>query len=131
MPINGNGWEFHVNRLGLHEFGERERTYGTYEVFLNGQSVAGLSGFVCECIVPGNKIRQSGKRILQGRYPLWTQFGRYRTIGYSMDTEVAGKDPMPALLLSETDPRDGILIHPGHPPNLYLSSIGCLNPTKP
>jgi hypothetical protein len=29
--------------------------------------------------------------------------------------------------------RTGILIHPGHPPpeEIYLSSIGCLNPTKP
>jgi stage III sporulation protein SpoIIIAA len=22
-------------------------------------------------------------------------------------------------------------VHPGHPPSLYLSSIGCFNPTKP
>jgi hypothetical protein len=22
-------------------------------------------------------------------------------------------------------------VHPGHPPTLYLSSIGCFNPTKP
>jgi hypothetical protein len=37
---------------------------------------------------------------------------------------------MPAIRLEGTGNRDGILIHPGHPPNLYLSSIGCLNPTN-
>jgi hypothetical protein len=38
---------------------------------------------------------------------------------------------MPGLLLMETGNRTAILIHPGHPPKLYLSSIGCFNPTKP
>lgn len=38
---------------------------------------------------------------------------------------------MPGLLLHGAEPRDGILIHPGHPPSLYLSSIGCFNPTNP
>jgi hypothetical protein len=37
---------------------------------------------------------------------------------------------MPALLVRNTGKRSGVLIHPGHPPNLYLSSIGCLNPTR-
>ncbi|SED01190.1 hypothetical protein SAMN05444161_2322 [Rhizobiales bacterium GAS191] len=87
---------------------------------------------MCECIGPGdNHHAGSGKRIEQGRYPLWTQFGRYRTIGYSEDTQLAGAPPMPGLRLEGTDKRDGILIHPGHPPSLYLSSIGCLNPTAP
>ena len=44
---------------------------------------------------------------------------------------VRGQDPMPAILLEETDPRSGILIHPGYPPKLYLSSTGCLNPSGP
>ena len=38
---------------------------------------------------------------------------------------------MPGVLLGDTGNRSGILIHPGHPPTLYLSSIGCLNLTKP
>ena len=36
---------------------------------------------------------------------------------------------MPGLLLKGTGERTGILIHPGYPPHLYLSSIGCFNPT--
>jgi hypothetical protein len=41
--------------------------------------------------------------------------------------------PMPALLLDDhaTSIRSAILIHPGHPPTLYISSVGCLNLTKP
>ena len=131
MPISGSGWEIQVNRLGLHLLGARKRTYSTYQVYVDGQSVDGLNGHICECIGPGDKVAESGMRILQGRYPLWTQFGRYRTIGYSTDTDIAGKAPMPGILLQGTSPRTGILIHPGHPPNLYLSSIGCLNPTNP
>jgi len=38
---------------------------------------------------------------------------------------------MPAIRLEGVGNRNGILIHPGHLPNLYLSSIGCLNPTNP
>jgi hypothetical protein len=131
MPIIGAGWEILITRLGLHVSGARKRTYSTYQVFNNGQAVASLNGHFCECVGPGNLVAGSGKRIKQGRYPLWTQFGRYRTIGYSTDTHTAGKKPMPAILLSGTRPRTGVLIHPGHPPKLYLSSIGCLNPTNP
>jgi hypothetical protein len=131
MPITGHGWEFFVNRLGVQTYGSKRRTYSTYQVYVDGQPVADLTGHVCECVGPGDKVIRSGKRILQGRYPLWTQFGRYRTIDYSTDTQMAGQNPMPGILLTATSPRDGILIHPGHPPNLYLSSIGCLNPTNP
>src|SRR5437763_14150341 len=42
-----------------------------------------------------------------------------------------GQIPMPGLLLADTGDRPFILIHPGHPPHLYLSSIGCFNLTKP
>jgi hypothetical protein len=38
---------------------------------------------------------------------------------------------MPGFLLLGTEVRSAILMHPGHPPKLYLSSIGCFNPTKP
>jgi len=131
MPISGNGWELLVKRLGLHVTGARKRTYSTYQVFENGQAIPALGGYMCECVGPGNLVAESGKRIKEGRYPLWTQFGRYRSIGYSTDVQTAGKPPMPAILLSGTRPRTGILIHPGHPPNLYLSSIGCLNPSNP
>src|SRR5262249_42179276 len=90
------------------------------------------SGNVCECVGPGDLVASSGKRITQGRYPLSTQFGtRYRSVGYVDETHAAGTIPMPGILLENTAPRAAILIHPGHPPKLYLSSIGCLNPTRP
>jgi hypothetical protein len=132
MPIKGIGWELHVQRTGLQRSGSKERTYGAYQAYQDGNPLPGLSGNICECIGPGeNNVADSGLRIEQGRYPLSTQFGRYRTIGYSQDTTTPGTPPMPAVLVGSTGNRSGILIHPGHPPELYLSSIGCLNPTKP
>jgi hypothetical protein len=132
MPISGSGWEFHVERLGIQADGKRKRTYGAYQVFLDGHAIAKLSGHLCECIGLGSRVKGGHKRIPQGRYPLFTQFGtRYLTIGYTANLAVPGKIPMPGILLGETKPRTAILIHPGHPPNLYLSSIGCLNPTDP
>src|SRR5262249_42571749 len=102
-----------------------------YEVYQNGGLIADLSGNVCECTGPGeNDIADTSMRIKEGRYPLWTQFGeRYRTIGYSMSD--AEPVPMPGILLGDTGNRTSILIHPGHLPDLYLSSIGCLNLTRP
>jgi hypothetical protein len=86
---------------------------------------------MCECVGPGdNQHAGNRKRIEQGRYPLWTQVGKYQSIGYSHDTKIAASLPMPGLRLEGTGKRTGILIHPGHPPKLYLSSIGCLNPTE-
>ena len=87
--------------------------------------------FVCECVGPGNNaVPDTGLRIEPGRYPLTTQFGRYRTTGYRDGFERSGaSDPMPAFRLEDTGNRVAILIHPGHPPDLYLSSVGCLNPT--
>ncbi|MBZ9765519.1 peptidase S8/S53 subtilisin kexin sedolisin [Mesorhizobium sp. CA6] len=127
MAISGHGWELHVERLGIQQYGRQRRTYGAYQLFIDGHSVDGLAGNMCECIGPGdNDHPKNGKRIEAGTYPLWTQFGRYRTIGYS-----GGPDSMPGLRLEGTGKRTGILIHPGHPPTLYLSSIGCLNPTAP
>jgi hypothetical protein len=130
MPISGRGWELQVQRLGAHVSGSKKRTYGSYKVFQDGRALDGLSGFICECIGPGeNTVPGTAKRIAQGTYPLSTQFGRYRTVGYSDDTSTAGRPPMPAILVAHTVNRSGILIHPGHPPNLFLSSIGCFNPT--
>jgi hypothetical protein len=135
MPITGQGWELYVKRLGLHVSNLGKRTYDTYQVYRNGQPVPHLAGNMCECVGPGNLVRRSGKRITQGRYPLSTHVGhdyRYRTIGYSTDLHSATpwKEPMPGILLGGTEPRGGILVHPGHFPKLFLSSIGCFNPTK-
>jgi len=132
MPITGQGWELLVARQAVQQNGSKPRTYGTYQVFLNGAAVPALSGGMCESVGPGDNAHENnGKRIEAGRYPLWTQFGRYRSIGYSNNTTDAGADPMPGLRLEGTNQRTAILIHPAHPPSLYLSSIGCFNPTNP
>lgn len=131
MPISGTGWELHLKRLGMHKSGTKQRTYGSYQVYIDGEPVPSLTGFICERLGPGdNRTAGNGKRIEARTYPLWTQFGQYRSIGYSTDDEVPGDPPMPAILLLGTGRRTGILIHPAHPPHLYLSSIGCLNPTR-
>jgi hypothetical protein len=143
MAIANHGWEFNVRRLGLHKRGPQVRTYGTYEVFIDGVSAATtnplLKGNVCEVTGPGkNHPQNNGLRIEAGRYQLTTQFGqRYESIGYSTDTQVAAKLLMPGIGLVNTGQRIGILIHPGHPkhegdvpPVAYVSSVGCFNPTQ-
>src|SRR3954447_1923603 len=125
-------WELRVKRLGLqHRAGERVRTYGAYGVFIDGAAVPTLSGHVCECTGPGDNTTH-GKtehlRIHEGRYALSTQFGAlYRSVGFTNDAT----HPLPGFLLLGTQVRTGIIVHPGHPPHLYLSSTGCFNPTKP
>ena len=130
--LEGNGWELYVKRLGLqHRPGQRVRTYGTYQVLINGKEDTTLSGHICECTGPGDNTAHGKRervRIREGRYALSTQFGPlYCSSGYTDDAT----NPMPGFLLLGTDARSAVLVHPGHPPTLYLSSIGCLNPTKP
>jgi hypothetical protein len=132
MTIAGRGWELLVERLSVQVAGERRRTWGRYQVYRDGAAVLTLCGFVCECVGPGdNVVPDTGLRIEPGRYRLTTQFGRYRTSGYREDPSEPGRDPMPGFRLEDTGARTAILVHPGHPPNLYLSSVGCLNPTGP
>jgi len=143
MPITGHGFEFHVQRVGLHRRGDDVRTYGSYQVFIDGSPApprAGvpLGGFVCETIGPGkNHPVNNGLRIEAGRYPITTQFGKYVSIGYSTNTHIAAQPHMPAVALFPVGERVGILIHPGHPadagdpPFSFLSSVGCFNLTKP
>ena len=129
--ITGQGWELLVTRIGIHRKGDKTRTYSTYQAYTNGEPIEGLDGYMCECIGLGDNVQAGcGRRIAQGRYPLWTQFGQYRSIGYANDIHTAGSSPMPGLRLKGTGNRTGILIHPGHPPDLYLSSTGCFNPTN-
>ncbi|TAW04056.1 peptidase S8/S53 subtilisin kexin sedolisin, partial [Rhizobium ruizarguesonis] len=93
----------------MHISSGRKRTYGSYKVTVNGRAADGLSGFMCESKGPGdNKQRGNGKRVEAGTYPLWTQFGRYKTLGYSTDATTAGANPMPGLLLRGTGNRIGI-----------------------
>jgi hypothetical protein len=125
-------WELRVKRLGLQEHhGERTRTYGAYQVFVDDVPVAALSGHICECTGPGDNTQHGSDdhlRIHEGRYALSTQFGKlYRSVGFN----TTPTHPMPGFLLLGTQVRTAILVHPGHPPHLYLSSIGCFNPTGP
>jgi hypothetical protein len=124
-------WELQVKRLGLQKNGDKSRTYGAYQVVIDGTPVASLSGHICERPGPGDNTSQGVQhhvRIREGRYALSTQFGdHYRTVGFTNDAN----HPMPGILVLGTGARTAILVHPGHPPNLYLSSIGCFNPTEP
>jgi hypothetical protein len=131
VDIEGHGWELQVKRLGLQQrAGDRVRTYGTYQVFIDGEPDPTLSGHTCECTGPGDNTahgRDDHLRIQEGRYALSTQFGvHFRSVGFTGDAT----HPMPGFLVLGTEVRAGILVHPGHPPTLYLSSIGCFNPTN-
>jgi hypothetical protein len=123
-------WELQVKRLGLQKSGKKVRTYGTYQVVINRKVDASLSGHICERPGPGDntlKGRKNRVRIAAGRYALSTQFGRrYRSVNFSAD-----ESHPPAFLVLGTGKRTGILVHPAHHPKLYLSSIGCFNPSKP
>jgi hypothetical protein len=128
----GNGWVIRVRRLAQHHRDGKSRTYGRYETFINGRASARLRGFVCEAIGPGdNKTLNNGRRIEPGRYPLFTHWhgAKYASVGYALDTETAGALKMPAIRVGDTEARTDILIHPGHPPTPYLSSVGCFNLT--
>jgi hypothetical protein len=132
MPITGRGWELLVTRLGLQSRGHETRTYSTYQAHRDGMAIANLFGHICECPGLGDNAHSGNhKRVEAGTYELHTQFGRYRTMGYSRNLQIEADPHMPGLLLLPTGHRSGILIHPGHPPDRYLSSIGCFNPTKP
>jgi hypothetical protein len=126
--LKGTGWELLIERLAMHSRGEHRRTYGRYALFIDGVRV-GIDGFMCEPHGPGdNQTPENGKRVEPSRYPVFTHFGRYRTIGYAGDDAPPGADSMPAIRLEETGARTDILIHPAYPAKPYLASIGCLNP---
>jgi hypothetical protein len=126
------GWEIRVKRLGLQRSSAGPvRTYGTYQVFIDEQPVTSLFGHICERTGPGDNSAAGAVqhvRIEQGRYALSTQFGaHYRSVGFSE----GAASPLPGLLMLGTGARSAILVHPAHPPQLYISSLGDLIPTKP
>ena len=124
-------WELRIERLGMHPHAGKLRTYGRYQVWRDNVADPDLQGFMCESPGPGDNSRpNNGRRVEAGTYPLWTQFGSYRSIGYATGT-IAGATPMPAIAFAATGRRTGILIHPAHPPKLFLSSVGCLKPDGP
>src|SRR5579872_6617135 len=100
IQIEGHGWELQLKRIGLQRrAGERVRTYGAYQVFIEGEAIASLSGHICECTGPGDNGKQGKEnhlRIREGRYALSTQFGTlYRSAGYTGDAT----HPMPGFAL--------------------------------
>ena len=129
MP--NHNWELRVTRLGIQAVSGLVRTYGAYQVFIDGGPVPTLAGHICERTGPGDNSShgvEAHTRIAAGRYPLSTQFGaHYVSDGFTQGVS----HPLPGFLLMGTGHRTAILVHPGHPPNLYLSSIGCFNPTAP
>lgn len=128
MPIKGHGWELHVVREREQKRGDRKRTVGTYQIFHDGVAQNGLSGTAVETKGPGdNKVMGNGRRVEQGTYPLATQAGQhYLTIGYLKSSD-PDQTPKPGLLLTNTENRVGIIVHPGHG---FLASIGCINLTS-
>lgn len=133
MPITGHDWELHVFRLRQEQRAGKAyaRTVSRYQVFHNGAEVPQLSGSIVERQGPGDNTStgvSQHRRVQAGTYELHTHDGasnnKYMTIGYSTSAQITAL-PRPALRLSPTGTRSGILIHPA---NGYLWSIGCLNP---
>jgi hypothetical protein len=129
MPISGEGWELYIVRQAEQRRSSdgRRRTVGRYQVYRDGaaQTGSGMSGMFAEAKGPGANVpKDNGKRIEQGRYPLWTHPpGHYATVDYSDSTDPEA-EPKPCLELKDTGDRYDILVHPG---DGFLSSVGCIN----
>ena len=83
MPeITRHGWEIKIVRLGLQTNTSQTpsvRTYGTYQVFIDGVAQTGLAGHICERTGPGDNSpagKRGHVRIEAGVYPLSPQFGK-------------------------------------------------------
>lgn len=124
-----NPWELHIRRTGEQVANGKRRTVGAYQVFHNGNPVAGLSGATAETRGPGANAPAGNNRCIEpGSYNLHIQNGeKYTTIGYTANTNPAALR-RPGLLLLPTGQRVGILIHPARG---FLWSVGCINPAGP
>lgn len=122
-------WEMRIQRLREEVGVNNRRTVGTYQVFHKGSPVATLSGMTFETRGPGDNSHEDNNRCVEpGSYPLLTQDGKhYVTIGYKL-AKSPSTFPKPGIHLFPTSKRVGILFHPGVG---FLSSIGCINPSKP
>jgi hypothetical protein len=127
MPMERRGWELLIKRVREETRKGRRRTVGHYQVFHDGKP-AGLSGTTLETRGPGDNGHAGNNRCVEaGRYRIRTQDGhKYCTIGYTASTNPA-KLRRPALELADTGHRSEILLHPGRG---FLSSVGCINPSK-
>ncbi|SDE71964.1 Protein of unknown function [Bradyrhizobium brasilense] len=124
------GWVLKVQRLREEKReGEfRARTVGTYSVFRNGNESPAFRGYTVERQGPGDNGptgKANHRRVAAGTYPLRAHStAKYRTTGYRTD----GQHPRPAIEVSDTGDRSGILIHPA---DGYGSTIGCFNLAGP
>jgi hypothetical protein len=138
MPISKQGWETHIVRIRQEKReGQRApRTISAYQVFHNGKAIEGRSGNFVERQGPGDNSyagKREHRRIAAGRYQLSTHSGekdkkrnivKYKTIGYAKASGIS-ELPRPAIRFLSTEPREGVLIHPG---TGYIWSTGCFNP---
>src|SRR5262245_33726344 len=126
VRVPATGWTLLVQRLRTERRASKNfsRTVGTYQVFRDGQPVAGLTGWTVEREGPGDNgpIGKEDHRCVEaGTYPL----RMHDTENYSTDNyETDGEHPRPAILLGDTAARSGILVHPAAG---YGSTIGCIN----
>lgn len=135
MPIKGHGFELHILRKQVqfrkNGAASRERTIGTYQVFIEGKARSDLKGYMAEQKAPSDSSPLGDlydRRIAPGYFPLWTQSGtKYRTIGYTHGDVDFSIKPRPGIELAETGTRQEILIHPAEG---FLSSVGCIHPTS-
>lgn len=143
----GPVWALTIERLCEHARGDRIRTYGRYSLAIGGVVQPSISGFTCEAPGPGSNEKEGVDRLRarEGTYPLrFHHSDRYRTADYDPDVETKGVHPLPAVhfVLEHSKARSNLLIHPAHffepdyphegaRSDLFLSSIGCVNPTGP
>jgi hypothetical protein len=131
-------WELIVTRTGCHSHLGRVRTFGSYDVLVDGKPAPGLCGHTVEAPGPGDNGLggRNRSRVAAGRYPLSRHLAAsYRTADFDIPFDDEGCLPGIEFLLPE-GVRSDLLIRPAHPPrptvpgsNLWLSSIGCINPT--
>ena len=69
-------WELRISRTGEQVRDRKRRTVGKYQVFHDGESVAGLNGATAETRGPGANAPQGNNRCVEaGTYKLYTQDG--------------------------------------------------------
>jgi len=124
--IPETGWTLLVRRLRTEKRASKRyaRTVGTYQVYVDGQPVAGLAGMTVEREGPGDNgpVGKAGHRCIEaGAYPLrGHDTENYAIVGFATD----GDHPRPAIEVGATASRTGILVHPA---SGYASTIGCIN----
>jgi peptidoglycan hydrolase-like protein with peptidoglycan-binding domain len=124
--VPATGWTLLVQRLRTEKRASKPfaRTVGTYQVYVDGQPMAGLTGMTVEREGPGDNgpVGKADHRCIEaGTYPLrGHDTENYATVGY----DINGYHPRPAIEIGDTGSRTGILIHPA---NGYGSTIGCIN----